>query len=87
VNAAAIDRVYREWQSPQAEHLQAELDAVRALLEGRPLIAALKATLAHFTGHQGWRRLRPPLVELPEREEQELVKALSARGFLLPVNV
>jgi 4-hydroxy-tetrahydrodipicolinate synthase len=85
VNAAAIDRLYREWQSPQAEHLQAELDAVRALLEGRPLIAALKATLAHFTGHQGWRRLRPPLVELPEREEQELVKALSARGFRLAI--
>jgi 4-hydroxy-tetrahydrodipicolinate synthase len=85
VNAAAIDRLYREWRSPHAEHLQAEIDAVRALLEGRPLIAALKATLAHFTGHQGWRRLRPPLVELAEREGQELVNALSARGFKLPI--
>src|SRR5258708_5583092 len=85
VNAAAIDRLYREWRSPHAEQLQAEIDAVRALLEGCPLIAALKTTLAHFTGHEGWRRLRPPLVELAEREGQDLVNALSALGFRLPI--
>jgi 4-hydroxy-tetrahydrodipicolinate synthase len=77
LNAAAIARLFRE----RSAALQEEVNAVRALLEGRALIAALKAVLAHFTGHGGWRRMRPPLLELPEREAQELIAALLSRGF------
>ncbi|HEX9578226.1 MAG TPA: dihydrodipicolinate synthase family protein, partial [Myxococcales bacterium] len=82
VNAPAIARLFREWQSPQADRMQEELNAVRALFEGRA-IAALKAALARFTGESDWRRTRPPLLALPEREEEQLAAALLARGFRL----
>jgi 4-hydroxy-tetrahydrodipicolinate synthase len=76
VNAKAIDQLYREWKSPDAARLQEKLDAFRKQLESRPLIASLKAVMAHRTGHDGWRRLRPPLLELSDRDAQELVAAL-----------
>src|SRR5260370_36358344 len=61
VNAAAIDRPYREWRSPHAEQLPAEIDAVPALLDGCPPIAALQTTPGHLTRHPGWGRLAAPL--------------------------
>jgi 4-hydroxy-tetrahydrodipicolinate synthase len=82
VNAPAIARLFREWQSPQADRMQDELNAVRALFEGRA-IAALKAALGRFTGESDWRRTRPPLLALPEREEEQLAAALLAHGFRL----
>lgn len=43
-----------------------------------PQIASLKALLAHETGHAGWRRLRPPLLELSQENADKLVAAASA---------
>jgi len=33
--------------------------------------------VAQRTGHPGWRRMRPPLVELSEREAQDLIARLA----------
>ena len=57
VNAPAIARLYRDWRSPDAERLQADVDRVRAEYESLPTIAAMKAKL-------GWPAVRPPLVPL-----------------------
>jgi 4-hydroxy-tetrahydrodipicolinate synthase len=40
-------------------------------------IASLKALLAHATGHDGWRRLRPPLTALSAAEAEKLLAIAS----------
>jgi 4-hydroxy-tetrahydrodipicolinate synthase len=45
-----------------------------------PQIASLKTLLAHETGHDGWRRLRPPLLPLSQSNADELLAA--AKGAL-----
>jgi len=84
VNPGPIDRLYRNWQAPDAEAQQAAIDAVRAALQKFPMIAALKATIAHFAEDGDWRTVRPPLVELTPGQEAELVASLAALGFEMP---
>ncbi len=84
INPAAIHRLYAEWQSPQAEALQADLDELRGVLQKYPMIPALKETVAHYSGDADWRRLRPPLVALSEAQRRDLLAALSGRGFAMP---
>jgi len=84
VNPGPIDRLFRNWQAPDAEAQQAAIDAVRAALQKFPMIAALKATVAHYAGDPDWRTVRPPLVELTPAQESELFAALQALGFDMP---
>ena len=81
VNPAAIDRLYRNFGSPEAEGMQARLNAVRNAFEKRPVIPALKAVLAHFSRDASWRTVRPPLLELPANETGALVDDLQKAGF------
>ena len=80
VNPAAIVALYRGWQRPDADAQQAALDALRAALIKYPVIAALKALVAHFTGDEGWASVRPPLVGLTVPERAALVASLPS-GF------
>ncbi len=84
VNPAAIVRLYREWRSPGAEALQAELDELRDAVERFPPIAALKAIVAHFAGDPAWWTVRPPLSPLSPAERQALMAELSRRRFAMP---
>ena len=84
VNPGPIDRLYRNWQAPDAEAQQAAIDAVRAALQKFPMIAALKATIAHFAEDGDWRTVRPPLVELTPGQEAELAASLAALRFEMP---
>jgi len=84
VNAAAIDRLFREWRTPRAEQLQEELNAVRWAIEKHPVIPALKAIVAHHTGDAAWRAPRPPLVELPGAQAEALLAELRRLGFQMP---
>ncbi len=61
VAAREIDALYRGHRQANAEELQRQADAARAALEGKPLIAALKALVAERLGDPQWRALRPPL--------------------------
>lgn len=58
---------------------QVELDAGRALLDGWPAVAALKAALAHRIGGDAW-RVRPPLCDLPANEGEAFREALARIG-------
>lgn len=49
-----------------------------------PMMAALKATIAHFARYPGWATVRPPLVELTPEENGALVAELCSRGFDMP---
>jgi 4-hydroxy-tetrahydrodipicolinate synthase len=60
VNPAAIGELYRNWERADASAQQAALDALRTALLKYPMIAALKALVAHFARDEGWARLRPP---------------------------
>ena len=68
VNAPAISRAFRE----RTEERQREIDAVRVVFEGLPMIAALKESVARRTGDARWRAVRPPLVELSPAERATL---------------
>ena len=85
VNPAAIDRLYREWRSPEAESLQSRLNAVRNAFEKRPAIPALKAVVAHYAKDPAWRAVRPPLLELGAGETAPLLDELRETGFEMPL--
>lgn len=74
-------RLYAGWGEAGADELQRELETVRATISDYPLVAALKATVARATGHENWRRPRPPLETLSIAEAAELIQRLEAIGF------
>jgi 4-hydroxy-tetrahydrodipicolinate synthase len=84
VNPAAIHRLYASWQQPEADTQQERLDAVRKTFQRYPMIPALKAAVAHWGEDAGWRRVRPPLVELDGTQNASLVRDLEASGFSMP---
>jgi 4-hydroxy-tetrahydrodipicolinate synthase len=83
IHGGAMVDLFNRWRQPEADALQVALEAFRAVMEGVPLIAALKAVVARRSGDGQWRRVRPPLVELGAEAEEQLVERLKALG--LPV--
>lgn len=84
INPAAIDELYRKWQTPEALELQKALDVIRDTAMAYPMIPALKATVAHFANDPQWRTVRPPLTALPESQCSALAAALEEKGFDMP---
>jgi 4-hydroxy-tetrahydrodipicolinate synthase len=85
VNPHGIDRVYRAWQTPEAERLQAAADKVRQILQSQvSMIPALKACIAHYAQDPDWMTVRPPLVELTLESRAKMVSELLAAGFEMP---
>jgi 4-hydroxy-tetrahydrodipicolinate synthase len=84
VNAAAIERLFTAWRSPEADRLQEELNGVRGVVEQLPVIPALKAIVADHAGDPAWLTVRPPLVELAPERREPLLAELRARGFSMP---
>jgi 4-hydroxy-tetrahydrodipicolinate synthase len=84
VNPAAIHHLYLNWKSEDADDLQANLDAIRAVFQKYPMIPALKQAVAHWSGDPGWATVRPPLVELNAAQSTALIADLEERGFTMP---
>lgn len=84
VNPGPIARLAASWQSTGAEERQSALDAVRATFQKFPMIPALKAAVAHFSGDAAYATVRPPLVALLSAQRRELVDALATIGFTMP---
>jgi len=85
VNPHGIDKAYRGWQAPEAEALQAAIDAVRRILQSQvSMIPALKAAIAHYAGDAEWSTVRPPLVELTADQRAAMIQSLQAAGFEMP---
>jgi 4-hydroxy-tetrahydrodipicolinate synthase len=85
VNPHGIDKVYRNWQSADADALQEEIDRVRNVLQSQvSMIPALKAAIAHYATDADWMTVRPPLVELTSAQQAAMVKELGAVGFDMP---
>ncbi len=84
VSPGPIDQVYRNWQSADADALQAGITATRKIVQKVPMIPALKAIIAHFGNDPAWRTVRPPLVELERNQEEGLIAELRSSGFRMP---
>ena len=67
VNARAIVELANDPESLDAGRKQRDLTAMRSAIEkSGPLIPVVKAHLAGRYGHDGWRRVRPPLQAVSE---------------------
>ncbi len=84
VNPAAISALHATWNDPGADEQQARLDVIRAIFAKYPMIPALKAAVAHYSGDESWTTLRPPLVELSSDQRQQLLNDLAAASFAMP---
>ena len=84
INAAAIHNLYANWQAPDAEANQEELNALRGAMQRFPMIPALKQVVAHYSGDASWERVRPPLVKLNGEQKTDLLNDLDKRSFAMP---
>ena len=84
INPAAIHNLFATWRSEGAAEAQAQLDSVREIVQGYPMIAALKAIVANFSGDSAWETVRPPLVSLSSEQKESLMESLEQHGFDMP---
>lgn len=76
-----IERLVEGHAGPDAAQDQQRLLALLAILGGYGLTAAFKGVMAHLTGHEGWRRVRPPLVALDDAEHARIGAQIAAFGL------
>jgi 4-hydroxy-tetrahydrodipicolinate synthase len=83
VNVPGIRKVYENWQTPQADQLQAEITTVRKTIQAYPMVPALKRIVAQFHNDPDWAAVRPPMVPLSEAQSKALLGDLAKIGFTL----
>ena len=84
VNPAAIYDLFTDWQSANADKMQAQLNEIRNTFAQFPVIPALKQCVAHYAVDPEWARLRPPLLALSNSEKTDLIVKLTALNFKMP---
>lgn len=84
VNPGPISDLYRNWQAGDADAQQAALTVTRTTIQAYPMIPALKAVIAEYSGDAAWPTVRPPLVALKPEQQVELRARLDAAGFTMP---
>jgi 4-hydroxy-tetrahydrodipicolinate synthase len=84
VNPAAIARLYDTWRDADADAQQKRLDEIRGTFAKYPMIPALKAAVAHWSGLPEWATVRPPLVALTKEQAASLVADLKQGSFDMP---
>ena len=84
VNPAAIAQLYDSWRAADADAHQARLDEIRGIFAKFPMIPALKAAVAHWSGTPEWATVRPPLVALTREQSTALVAQLEQAKFTMP---
>ena len=84
VNPGPINEVFKNWRGPDADRLQAGITATRSIVQKVPMIPALKAITAHFGNDPAWKTVRPPLVELSDAHEKQVITELKSAGFSMP---
>ena len=57
--------------------------SIRKIFEKYPMIAALKAAIAHFADDPEWFRVRPPLDQLTNEQTKILIEELMETGFFM----
>jgi 4-hydroxy-tetrahydrodipicolinate synthase len=67
----------------EAQLAQMKLTQVRRIMEGLPVIGAMKSLLARHAGNAGWKRVRPPQIEFDDGKTDILERQLADIGFAL----
>ena len=78
VNPTGIRKVYENWETPEADALQAAITKTRKIIQSRTLIPALKTIVSHYHDDPAWATVRPPLVPLMAEEQKGLIADLDA---------
>ena len=73
INPVLLQKVFQNWQGPEADNLQQEVERQGRALRKYPLIPALKAILAESRKDPGWENIRPPLLGLPAAQREGLL--------------
>ncbi len=84
VNPGAINTLFNNWNSDEANELQQNLDKVRDVFLTFPMIPALKAATGLYSEDQNWFLVRPPLKPLSQIQIKKLLKALKDINFKMP---
>jgi 4-hydroxy-tetrahydrodipicolinate synthase len=80
--ARRVYEAHKAGREEEARELQEHLTGVREEIESFPQIPALKSIMARLTKEEGWRNLRPPLVELEDWQERKLLERLPVAELL-----
>lgn len=84
VAARDIRNVFDNWQTAEADKLQAHISGVRKTIQGFPMIPVLKSIIAHYRDDAGWSAVRPPFLPLPAAEASRAIALLeNEHGFKL----
>ena len=88
VTSREIGRLYAHWRefggSAEAGALQQRVTAFRDLIEGIPMIAAMKVLIARHRGQTGLVRVAPPLAGLPDAAAAAFLARVDQAGLILP---
>jgi 4-hydroxy-tetrahydrodipicolinate synthase len=82
VTVRALAALMPRWRDPGADALQEEITRTRLMLQQYPTVPTLKEIMAHATGRAAWRRLRPPLVNLPADDAARVIAQAEAAGLI-----
>ena len=79
--------LFKAWQDGDgaSKKLQAKLTNIRIAAQTFPFSVSLKTVLAHYSGLQSWRYVRPPLVSLDDDQTMYLIELLEAAGYKPPL--
>ena len=83
LSAGVQRRLYDNWQSAGADAIQEEINGMRTLLQGVPVIPALKQIVAHLHHEPDWVHVRPPFTVLAPAQSSTLIAGLAAVQPLL----
>jgi 4-hydroxy-tetrahydrodipicolinate synthase len=83
VNTRQIRKLYDDFKAGERNlaEQQEQLNDVRKVLQLRPMIPVMKHLIADERSDPAWRRVRPPLLPLPDVEASALESELSALGW------
>ncbi len=81
INSSAIRDLFDNWQADDADARQEAVTRRRNIVQGYPLVPALKRVNAARTGDDTWRNMRPPMTPLGDEGATTLIDALIADGF------
>jgi 4-hydroxy-tetrahydrodipicolinate synthase len=82
-NPAQLRSLYDNWQTPQADDMQAAITALRKTIQSFPMVPALKEIIAHFKEDDGWKHNRPPFTQMPAEQVKDLLAELAKHNFSL----
>ena len=81
VNPAGIRLVFERRKKTNADELQSKISQIRKAIQAYPMIPALKTIVADFYGESEWLRVRPPLTQLADQQQRELMDTLCELDF------